>query len=787
MGDKTKVYLTGFNEGRAEELLNRLARISGKPVEALSARLTSLPVLLVSGLSEQDAERLRHYLEEAGATMCLQSMAEISQPVKGMEPPEALPENRPHLPRASSPERMASISTSRPVPLGFWRRLKWTLRIAWRSFWNLILLNFIYLLFVSGSVFIASMFAGVDVGMLGKEANSLSGMAHLLNSPGVAVVMLANLIIVSLAATWLQAAFLQLPLRFMEKGGRPPVRTLISGAFHRMPDFLGATALSLLIAILIQMALLLPLVIFFSSASWFMPALAITMTLTIIVIIPILSLVPVVAANEPVSPWEALQRGIALSRGRRMSIIWNLLLLVVLVGLAMMAGQMLVGLMSAGLAWISPMAMFAVFPLEIILVVFAQIMMMMLFNGFLSFFYVEARVIGEAWKPAWAEAPHESWPLGDDAEFELLAERSWRGWRDMILTLLLTAGLLGLGSYLLGDQVSSLFQRMAALRQGGISQIGETGISVKGPAIQLKAKTFFGGDKPSFWIMTTLRGIPGFPSGLSSKGLVRILIDSIQSGDGRELYDAHSSFETKPFTSVRLNSAGTGELNGMRSVQVIAGTKEGDIATVRGRLRLRIPTGIGDVVLDRSGQHKTWNGDGITVENMQGNKASLTLESTSLKQKVIGFMAEFDDGQRHSPKRTSWQQHGGSWLYKLRFAKPIRHLHVYLSHGISTSERSFSLRWKQGVSLPVSGLGHDANRTITGMSSGQAYKLYNAGKYRQSIHLLDQIIRSEPDNAWALYTRGWAWWKLNKQVKARADMAQACKFNYLDSCNLRVN
>jgi len=225
----------------------------------------------------------------------------------------------------------------------------------------------------------------------------------------------------------------------------------------------------------------------------------------------------------------------------------------------------------------------------------------------------------------------------------------------------------------------------------------------------------------------------------------------------------------------------------MRSVQVIAGTKEGDIAAVRGRLRLRIPTGIGDVVLDHSGQSKTWNGDGISVENMQGDKASLTLESTSLKQKMIGFMAEFDGGQRHSPKRTSWQQHGDSWLYKLRFAKPIRHLYVYLSHGISTSERSFSLRWKQGISLPVSGVNHAASSATADSRSRQAYKLYNAGKYEQSIHLLDQIIRSEPDNAWALYTRGWAWWKLNKQAKARADMARACKFNYLDSCHLRVN
>ncbi len=495
MGEKIKVYLTGFNEGRVEELLNRLARISGKPAEALSARLTSLPVLLVSGLAVREAERLRHYLEAAGATMCLQSMTETSQSVKGMEPSEALPENRSHLPGTSSPEHTASISTSRPAPLGFWRRLKWTLRITWRSFWSLILLNFIYLLLVTGSMLITSMVAGVDMSVLsGQGADPLSGMAHLLNSPGIAVAVLTDLMIVSLAATWLQAAFLQLPLRFMEKGGRPPVRALISGAFHRMPDFLGAAALTLLIVILIQMALLIPLVMFYNSASWFIPALAITMTLTIIVIIPILSLVPVVAANEPVSPWEALLRGIALSRGRRMSIIWNLLLLVVLVGLAMMAGQMLVGLMSAGLAWISPMAMLAVFPLEIILVIFAQIIMMMLFNGFLSFFYVEARVAEEAWKPAWAEAPHESWQLGDDTEVEFLAERSWRGWRDMILTLLLTAGLLGLGSYLLGDRVSSLLQHMAAPQQGATNQSAETGISVKGPAIRLKAKTFFGGN-----------------------------------------------------------------------------------------------------------------------------------------------------------------------------------------------------------------------------------------------------------------------------------------------------
>jgi len=492
-GEKIKVYLTGFNEGRVEELLNCLARISGKPAETLSASLTSLPVSLISGLTAQDAERLRRYLEAAGATVRLQSMAEAFQPVKEMEPLETLPK-RPHLPKASSPAHTASISTSWPAPLGFWRRLKWSLRIAWRSFWNLLLLNLVYLLFVTGSVLIASMFAGVDMGMLGKEANSLSGMAHLLNTPAVAVVILVNLVITGLASAWLQVAFLQLPLRFMEKGGRPPVRALISGAFHRMPDFLGATALSLLITILIQMALLLPLVMFYSSASWFIPVLATTMVLTALIIIPILSLVPVVAANEPVSPWEALLRGIELSRGRRMSIIWNLLLLVVLVGLAMMAGQMLVGLMSGGLAWISPMAMLAVVPLEIILVIFAQIMMIMLFNGFLSFFYAEARMIGEAWKPAWAEAPHESWPLGDDTEFEFLAERSWRGWRDMILTLLLTAGLLGLGSYLLGDRVSSLLQHMAAPQKAGANQSAKTGISIKGPAIQLKAKTFFGGN-----------------------------------------------------------------------------------------------------------------------------------------------------------------------------------------------------------------------------------------------------------------------------------------------------
>ncbi|RMG48422.1 MAG: tetratricopeptide repeat protein [Acidobacteria bacterium] len=65
-----------------------------------------------------------------------------------------------------------------------------------------------------------------------------------------------------------------------------------------------------------------------------------------------------------------------------------------------------------------------------------------------------------------------------------------------------------------------------------------------------------------------------------------------------------------------------------------------------------------------------------------------------------------------------------------------------------------------------------------------AYERYGAGRYDEAIALLDRLVAIEPDNAWAFYTRGWAYWKLGERSPAWRDVKRACELGYEDACRL---
>ncbi len=114
---------------------------------------------------------------------------------------------------------------------------------------------------------------------------------------------------------------------------------------------------------------------------------------------------------------------------------------------------------------------------------------------------------------------------------------------------------------------------------------------------------------------------------------------------------------------------------------------------------------------------------------------------------------------------------GREWAFVLR---PDQTVTVRIGSGTSGS----------GQSGATAG-GRDTGGTSAQSLDQLGYKAYQAGNYRQSIDYLSRSLSAHPDDAWAWYTRGWAYWKLGEQKKARDDMAHACAFKYLDSCTLK--
>ncbi len=479
MADRFHLYLTAYDHQREGEIAELLARISGQSSDEMRTALQgALPLLLAASLPKAQAEQLCARLQSLGAT------AVIRAPGTAVLEPGTKAQERDTGGEGGAP-RSPSGGGDVCEPLGFRGRLRWAFRIAWRTGGQVLLLDIVAMvaagLTLALGIAVAGLF-GVDWSLFTGGSPSLPKIAQSLLS-GISVfitIFLVAMFLMSLVMVWIQAAYLQIPVRFFEHGARPPLRALVVGAWQRTPDFFMTTAA---MTLLMALPAFLPVVAGWAGASGLFALLSLLAQLVAaILLLALFGLAPAVVANEPVGTIVALRRAVRLSRGRRLAMVGNLLLLLIAVMLVMFGLEMLLMVVAGAVSALAPSLSGVVsVVLGLLLMLAIQVIILLLFYHFITLFYVEARICDEGWRPAWQLAPVDGWSLGrnhvDDAQWKT---RARRGWVILVLGTALGVAVFAGGVVLVGDHLRSgmtlLMQKLSmATVSTGRSHVGQAG------------------------------------------------------------------------------------------------------------------------------------------------------------------------------------------------------------------------------------------------------------------------------------------------------------------------
>ncbi len=137
-----------------------------------------------------------------------------------------------------------------------------------------------------------------------------------------------------------------------------------------------------------------------------------------------------------------------------------------------------------------------------------------------------------------------------------------------------------------------------------------------GPAI-LELSTFFGNN---FWLKVYLPDIKD----LTLAPAPEVIVDRVLDPAGMDHYDDSSSFEKSSFfrrASLSLAETPVRHYNGIRSVYVVANTKEQSVQKVEGRIRIVVPVNVqvAAFAVEEAGKVKTVHGATLTLESVSGN------------------------------------------------------------------------------------------------------------------------------------------------------------------------
>lgn len=716
---RVSLILEAFDEARRPDLGVLLARLSGKPFDRIDPHLDRLPWRLASSLPESRARELASRLEAVGARVRLEPVpapaGEAGAPAK--EPPAP-----PAAPAGQRPP---------PGPLGWRRRLRWALRIAFGTKLTQVAL---LLVLLGLTLLVNAGFALLGGGTLSAQLESLfqggtppdpARLLGVLHSPQLWVLVGAQLLLSLLTGTLYQGAMLRLAPAYFRQGARPPFWSLLRGALARLPDLVTTTAILFLPLMLLPLVGLLGIAPEHPVRSLLVGIGALVVTLVLGLA---LFLVLPVAANEPVGPWRAIVRGWRLASGYRLAFFGHMVLLWLLMLLILFGGMALLGGLAFAAAHAQPLLAAVIVPVGYGALLLGLYFYLATFPVLAVLFYLEARARREGACFDWVQLPAEDWPRCEAEE-----ERAGRGalaWGEFLLlnggvvaALVLAAPwleghLAGLAMLLQAARPSAVqaptgpapaVPNPAPAPSGGTGSVpvltAPTGVRFGDGTLDLVRDTFFPDPKaPQLWIRLQARGLFAGAASIPSEA-VTVHVREVRARNGRNVLDASSPFETNPVFSRMQWMKTQGGYKAIRTVHLKPGIREADLTVIKGELVLR----------------------GRDVGHM-----------------TIPFA--------------------------LRDKQPY---HVAFHAG-----RIRPLA--QAASVPS---GTAANGTADPEQA--AYALYRQRRYREAIHLLDGILAAHPDNAWAWYTRAWAYWKLGDRDKAYADVAKACDLGYKDACALK--
>lgn len=141
----------------------------------------------------------------------------------------------------------------------------------------------------------------------------------------------------------------------------------------------------------------------------------------------------------------------------------------------------------------------------------------------------------------------------------------------------------------------------------------------------LVLSNFFQSDKsPSIWLEVYASPLLNLDRG----GFAKVMVSKVLNGMGENIYDAQSSLEKEFFHKVNMSSYDKNS-QGIRTVRLISGVKDGDVKAIEGNLILHMPIGVEvmqfaatDIGIDKI----TASGNRIALKKMEAGKVQIEFE-----------------------------------------------------------------------------------------------------------------------------------------------------------------
>jgi hypothetical protein len=195
-------------------------------------------------------------------------------------------------------------------------------------------------------------------------------------------------------------------------------------------------------------------------------------------------------------------------------------------------------------------------------------------------------------------------------------------------------------------------------------------------------------ESPHLWLKVRTVSIPNLLIG--SPAVVEI--DRILSRDGRDLYNRESNFETTFFQKIRLRKTSSGDyFEAIRDVYLRPGTKEEMIKTVEGKLKLVLPVGVKEIVLDKLEKGITTSADGVTITVEDVGESEIVIRYQGKKDLLLDILGFNNKGEQLQSGGSSTLQRPDGLLIKSLYKGKIDKVHIIVASGFFEKEFPFKI------------------------------------------------------------------------------------------------
>jgi len=221
------------------------------------------------------------------------------------------------------------------------------------------------------------------------------------------------------------------------------------------------------------------------------------------------------------------------------------------------------------------------------------------------------------------------------------------------------------------------------------------GGAVLGPLALAFDRFWSGGPAPHQWLEIRCLDLPNL--GLMGERAIRIDIERVADGEGRDLYAADNMFEKEVFRRIRLQPDVTGRTwSGHRDVYLLDGTREEDVAEIRGTLHLDLPLGIQVLELTPSMMGESFQvaGQRVRFVTLRGGAAQLAFPGGPGRLlRVVGYN---DSGQPLAEVGSSWSETPSGTALTQRFQGELYSLKVIMARKMFPTSYPFVLNAATG-------------------------------------------------------------------------------------------